>query len=102
MTKHTPGPWQSQDDLKEVLSSDIYWVYGPDERLVANTFTPGRTMAECRANGRVIKAAPDMLGALEAWMALDDMPQGWDRANARIKAMELRDAALKKAKGEIE
>lgn len=53
----------------------------------------GRTNAERDANARLIAVAPDMLAALEAWLAPDHTPETYDAA------LRLAHAARAKARG---
>lgn len=61
-SKHTPGPWRIDsggrivNDPDHATSERDYQIADPLER---NTF------AECRANARLIAAAPELLAACE-------------------------------------
>lgn len=58
--KHTPGPWQAQ---REGELARLFG--GPDGRFVA------RVEGASAADARLIAAAPELLEALQAFMALD-------------------------------
>ncbi|MBY0513161.1 MAG: hypothetical protein K2P78_04525 [Gemmataceae bacterium] len=73
MTKHTPGPWDVNDDL------DIYSSHPDMDEIVASCVghkidaalfsdIPGRA----EANARLIAAAPDLLDSLEQMVAESD------------------------------
>ena len=61
--QHTPGPWQvNYEDSTQVCDAD-----GKNRgcaRIAHCRAAPGYTVAERRANARLIAAAPDMLAAL--------------------------------------
>lgn len=69
MSKHTKGPWSENQygELKSPTGKDIgVWHLG----IAHVSRTP-----EAEANARLIKAAPDLLAALEAFMAHYDQHQ---------------------------
>ena len=92
-TQHTQGPWSNDPtqptiwandgDLKVATVSDLPWVNGKSDWQTE------------QANARLIAAAPDLLAALEAWLAVslctDLEPE--HVVNAR--------AAIAKAKGNL-
>jgi len=57
-TKHTPGPWKLIGCAVAVPGTDVARVYMPR----------GMSEEECRANGRLIAAAPTLLEALQGLM----------------------------------
>jgi len=60
-TKHTPGPWHLHD-------MEQFTICGPNYKAVAETKTR-RSDDECRANARLIAAAPELLEACKAVIA---------------------------------
>jgi hypothetical protein len=58
MSKHTPGPWEVEDDTDEVIVSRDPEANG--FQIVAKTYGP-----DDAANARLIAAAPDLLAALK-------------------------------------
>lgn len=101
MTEHTPGPWRDEvtDDgnLCVVIGSKAHqriWI-GDIEN----------TCGECRANARLIAAAPALLAACEGlvgWVETANSVEGNVSDFALFcHAMELANAAITKAKGEV-
>lgn len=87
--KHTPGPWETYHECGDES------VLGPDGFMVADcaifSLRPGApTVERCRANARLIAAAPDMLAALRALVPADfdqhpdDFTEEWHAARAAI------------------
>jgi hypothetical protein len=73
MTEHTPGPWTEQDGEIIAQGAVIAVVYGADDYPCADEAVELRQLAaECKANARLIIAAPDLLTACEAVMRLVD------------------------------
>ena len=66
MSQHTPGPW-AVDPTKS------FYVMGPARLSEQAGLTHGPFIcnASTQANARLISAAPDLLDALQALMALD-------------------------------
>jgi hypothetical protein len=62
MDKHTPGPWG-------VDASKSFYVFGPAR--LSEQAGPFICNASSQADARLIAAAPDLLDALQALMALD-------------------------------
>ena len=78
MAGHTPGPWAVSE-----APNSFARVTGPTEyadALVADCKSQYRTHEEQAANARLIAAAPDMLEALKAIIAItgadDNYPEG--------------------------
>ncbi|MCK5750298.1 MAG: hypothetical protein KAH44_29035 [Oricola sp.] len=106
-TKHTPGPWRVEDPFGDYLSI----VVGDetfDWRFVAHVHTDiekgpapkpiGKKRME--ANAYLIAAAPDMLAALKAWVAMarDALDQyGVDAHPTELARLEQAEAAIAKA-----
>ena len=112
MTEHTPGPWRvTVGGTIGALWNSVSHRFG---HIVACVYPCGRDTVEARANAYLIAAAPDLLKALEA----EDAWQKHQHSCARCGSMfpgtqlcedgsrlwhlslELRPAALAKAKGE--
>lgn len=98
VSKHTPGPWQTLAEEFDrpyirVRGTQVGWRYK-----IANVLTPvyegvhSKEADETRANASLIAAAPDLLEALEAQLAVTD----WSEQE---KANELARAAIAKAEG---
>jgi hypothetical protein len=93
MTHHTSGPWAISPDLKTIYSIDGL---GYRADTVARVTIPSQTDAKrARADMRLIAAAPELLAACEALLAVagDD----WSDKYEAAKALAL--AAINKAKG---
>ena len=79
--KYTPGPWAA-------IGTDVK-TPGPRSRILCWTGLPEIALDEARANARLIAAAPDLLAALQALVALSDhldpegLFQGLEYINAR-------------------
>ncbi len=91
MSKHTPGPWSSQDREKQVSvplrSVDC-------ERIGFSVgFVSGHLQQEAAANARLIAAAPDLLEVLKTICDEQDTRQGY----ASVEAYDKARAAIKKA-----
>ena len=88
MVKHTPGPWEAKRgfvrDANGVSLADAWDYTRPQE--------------ECYVNARLMAAAPDMLEALEAFVA--EAEQYEERAQTLLSFDGLVQA-MAKAKGEI-
>lgn len=64
MTEHTPGPWEAREsDPSEGF--DCWWIEDANGESVADAHGYQSDAAK-RANSRLIAAAPELLGALEA------------------------------------
>lgn len=87
MTKHTPGPWKT--NITRLSDNSIYvsHVLGPKGQGLAQIGIYGEE--ETLANASLIAAAPDMLEALQAVVAVADRKTvEFDLARAAIaKAM---------------
>ena len=108
MPQHTPGPWTYHrgswgfhGDPDE--DSGFHFLLGGEEASgveeiigYADMLYPddGQQYEEAEANARLIAAAPDLLAALEAWLAWDGEIR--ETPSPRIMA----EAAIAKAKGE--
>ena len=91
--KHTPGPWRVDPDPRQ----DMEWnnhIYGADDMAVCfMAHSDGKDDERDQANARLIAAAPELLGALEAACRLDY----FNEHNALAKQAR---SAIAKAKGE--
>lgn len=64
MSEHTPGPWESHHQKMD--SIDHEWsLQTVDHAFLLFNFSPTLSPDECKANARLIAAAPDMLAALK-------------------------------------
>ena len=91
---HTPGPWYVNiSPVRGVLCvvSDVSWICG---ELQARNST-AISAAECRANARLIAAAPDLLAALAGVLRVADRKTDeFDAARAAIaKAVSVTDSS---------
>ena len=101
MSAHTPGPWSTDPDVGHES------VLGPD-----GTLTPkAPSLERCRANARLIAAAPEMLACLREivrdapetepeygdWGGDTERAERWGSAQEHWRLAELARAALAKA-----
>ena len=89
MSTHTPGPWRHDGGLVRAKAYAVAVVTGDG---VVRFST---SLDEISANARLIAAAPDLLAACEAIVALED---GQGRLNLPMCAGQAR-AALARATG---
>ena len=77
--KHTPGPWVEKN--RKLIAKD--------GKSVGAAIYGTRPYPECNANSRLIAAAPDLLEALKAVLAVADRKTDeFDAARAAIKKAE--------------
>lgn len=62
--KHTHGPWFSED-LIEGTDQEFIGVSSDNVNNIADVWAIDTTQEQCRANARLIAAAPELLDALE-------------------------------------
>ena len=96
--QHTLGPWETRGF---VISKDYYGRYGHRSVAIVSASTGMCTVAEARANARLIAAAPDLLAACEA--TLNAMDAGVINGSVAIITAPIKSslrAAIAKAKGE--
>lgn len=95
--KHTPGPWTIEENA--IISANKWLIppdkYGPGVRQKIIDLTGAMGGDNTDADARLISAAPDMLEALQAIVALS---QDQGRANLPMCANMAR-AAIAKATG---
>lgn len=95
MSKHTPGPWT----FRRARSGEHrWWIEGPggDEKPWYIAETAGRGQ-ENEANARLIAAAPELLAALQDFIAMGQQ-YGWDDATTgRAILMNVGRRAIAKA-----
>ena len=111
MSRHTPGPWVADDFCRGDLHNVRVGTTDGESDYYLRTATicecfPGDdddshapiTLREAEANAHLIAAAPDMLTALE-WFLAPDRPIG---SNAEMihAFREMASAVIAKAKGE--
>jgi hypothetical protein len=83
---HTPGPWFVREGPRG-RSTDIFSPSRPDT--LATTAFHGWNAEEMEANAQLIAAAPDLLEALKAVIAISDRKHdAWDHAKAVIAEAE--------------
>lgn len=96
MSAHTPGPWHIQDDHGkrwiETNGNDDTIAEIHRRRRMGSVYS----CEEADANARLIAAAPDLLEALEEFMAHGEQAFGHD-FEVMVKAR----AAIAKARGEV-
>ena len=63
MSKHTPGPWEIEEDSADYSSGGRWFVVGPAE--VYYPYNDSAKEKEATANARLIAKAPEMLGMLQ-------------------------------------
>ncbi len=115
MSKHTPGPWTAQKDIRSQNLGKRPWnpddpdtcdwaVYGPNLRIAClECAMDGRTENEQAGNARLIAAAPELLEALKCIVYADDsqVPLSADnlaqRCHMTLGAAERAIAAIAKA-----
>lgn len=99
MNKHTPGPWKvsrSDKDGAEVKAiAEIAWCGVGAAYSMVSGVTQHIDAEECRANARLIAAAPELLAALEDLERTAGLAASHDDP-ARVAAR----AAIAKARGE--
>lgn len=107
-TKHTPGPWIHETGPDAPIGSVVDKLGETIAQAQENCHCgrsedAGRAMQQMRnANARLIAAAPEMLEALEAMVALSDDPADagfGDFMMRDLAAQKLARAAIAKAKG---
>jgi len=59
--KHTPGPWKTSATVKGINSQGLMIESSKDNEAIA--FSLGFSSDECKANAKLIAAAPDLLEA---------------------------------------
>jgi len=106
MPAHTPGPWEmaeagSWKDGKRTSTEYFVRRPGDDVAIASEIIDPANDDAPSEANARLIAAAPDLLEALESFIALNLRNDGatcdWHDLIAAVANAE---KAVKKAKGE--
>lgn len=103
-SKHTPGPWQAEQDDVPYDGGFETWVVNADGAGICMMDCPKDDM---EVNARLIAAAPDLLKALESLNALIDFAVPCGDGDFSIsdvsglnRAFDLAHAAIAKAKGE--
>lgn len=89
--KHTPGPWMVEGRTVYALNEDGYNRFSA---LVQDAHTPGD---ELEANAQLIAAAPELLEALEQFVAWVDAPCESAFSDSQLASAR---AAIAKATGE--
>lgn len=65
ITKHTPGPWKTNIYQKESINSQGLMIIPTTGDDTAVAFSLGFNSDECRANAKLIAAAPELLENLK-------------------------------------
>lgn len=94
--QHTPGPWAFTADMYGLDNMRVFGVNDATGNGIANCGYDGR--GECKANARLIAAAPDLLAALDRVDAYLSPFDGEEDAYAEIRSAIQQ--AIAKAKGE--
>lgn len=97
MSGHTVGPWEfSEDDGAVIAANGVYvgTVTSFDELPCADVEDEAAIVAECRANGFTIAAAPDLLDVAEYFVATHP-------ADCRCPLSLKARAAVAKARGDL-
>lgn len=102
---HTPGPWGYTYDGSSTWS--IGPAADPQVDRVATIFGTRNNDAICRANARLMAAAPELLAALKALLSIDEVRHVWDagaigdgegwQSSTLSNAIYLGDEAIRKA-----
>lgn len=94
MSKHTPGPWET--DRNNVHSGQIATIHHCLNNDWVEVWSPNwpADEDEQEANARLIAAAPELLEALEGFVAC------WDACASPVEFAEKARAAIAKARGE--
>lgn len=85
LATHTPGPWKVGGDGMTIYT-DAAFDFKP---MVASTSVPDLNLADCRANARLIAAAPALLAALDGLCNTGTKlppPEAWKAARAALAA----------------
>jgi hypothetical protein len=98
-TKHTPGPWRTTRKLGySGHAAAEYYIYAEntnDGRSLAVAHIKKSTVQPMEANARLIAAAPDLLAALQALLAVSSAC-----SDEETEAVIYARAAIAKARGE--
>ena len=103
-TNHTPGPWKTDGSGMSVYSANTRLDFAP---IVAAAVGNEKSLAQLRADARLIAAAPDLLEACQRmmlWFEVEDdhskMPEFMHRVDLCNQVEMLASAAIAKATGE--
>lgn len=96
-SKHTPGPWLLRYRLTN--PDEIVGVSGSDRSFLADCATTARTLEEISANCRLIAAAPDLLVACEAYLAVEHLQDPGAYLRGLDALVEQMRVAVAKARG---
>ena len=86
VSAHTPGPWLVSDEYQGAHALLGVYIDQKNSGRVARTFANClvKTDAECRANARLIAAAPDLLAALQRIAAIQEISLSVEIARAAV------------------
>ena len=91
---HTPGPWRQGGVKENFLIGKCREIVADDGRI---GLVYGITDEDCKANARLVEAAPELLAALEHMRWCQSCADGsWEDCECGRMAID----AIKKAKGE--
>lgn len=97
---HTPGPWSLiGTELKRTEHDEPYAVIQTRRGLAIDIIAPGAMADEHMANARVMAAAPDLVAALKAMVALYDNGTRNIVGASVLAKLAAADAAINKAEG---
>lgn len=107
MTRHTPGPWKhnglarSKPHVHDELPACAIWAGAGEIPIATCDFSVGRfkavSIAEQDANARLIAAAPDLLAALQFYVAICGNTCAQVSRQSAAEAYELAQVAITKA-----
>jgi hypothetical protein len=94
MTSYTPGPWVNESGCVNGVDSRERFLGRPSDDIFDASEWPAELYGEACANAALIAAAPDLLDALQEFLATDERGQSaWQYAEAMDRAR----AAIRKA-----
>ena len=100
-TRWTPGPWEIKSEFVgplKIVAGDDEFIFGNGKLEVA--YVGADTFDQCRANARLISAAPDMYDALEMLIGWEDTIRTYIPNGGLHSALTAARSALAKARGE--
>lgn len=98
---HTPGPWENEDGEITARGAVVANVYQADDFPCLDDADRPAAEEECKANARLIAAAPDLLEACRS--ALVPVKEAWAKqmeGNDLWPVFEALRAAVARAEGE--
>ena len=107
MTKHTPGPWDAGDRVRNFIDiTHRIKTPGAITNTLCRVQARDTWAAEAEANARLIAAAPELLAALELAVEMqesveDALPPGYGSPKNTIAWLDHARAAIARAKEKI-